>query len=120
MTTPEEVERQHTLATAVARLDALRTRETLAVTRAELEADGVLPGPGVYRDALTAAQALELLALGEAVARKARYGRQLTVRSARAAGATWEEIGEALGVTAASAEQAHRRWLDAADQPMGE
>ena len=112
MPTPDELERQHTLTTAVARLETLRARDSLATTRAELEADGVLPGPGVFRDALTADEALELLALTEVVARKAGYGRQLTVRTARAAGASWTDIGRALGTTKQSAWEAHQRWLD--------
>jgi len=41
---------------------------------------------------------LELLALGEVIARKAVYGRQLAVRTARAAGASRLQIGLALGV----------------------
>ena len=41
---------------------------------------------------------LELLALGEVIARKAAYGRQLAVRTARAAGASRSQIGLALGV----------------------
>jgi len=114
MATPDELERVHTLATAVARLDALRARDTMATTRAELAADGVLPGPGVYRDSLSAREAVELLALAEVVSRKAGYGRQLTVRSARAAGASWSDIGRALGTTRQSAWEAHQRWLDAA------
>jgi len=114
MTSPDELERRHTLATAVARLDALRTREAMATTREELEADGVLAGPGAFRDALSAHESLELLALAEVVARKAGYGRQLTVRAARAAGASWADIGHALGTTKQSAWEAHQRWLEEA------
>jgi hypothetical protein len=55
---------------------------------------------------------LELLALSEVIARKAAYGRQLTVRSARAAGASWTQIGAALGTTKQSAWEAHSRWID--------
>src|SRR6266851_5441851 len=43
------------------------------------------PGP------LSRQEALELLALSEVIARKAAYGRQLTVRSARAARASWTQ-----------------------------
>jgi hypothetical protein len=114
--TPDALEREHTLSTAVRRVEALRTRESFATTRAELEADGVLPGPGVFRDSLTATEALELLALTEVVARKATYGRQLTVRSARAAGASWTDIGAALGTSRQAAWEAHRRWSDAAGE----
>ena len=111
--TPDRLEREHTLATAVARLDELRARESFAVTRDELVADGVLAGPGAFRDTLTADEALELLALTEVVARKAAYGRQLTVRSARSAGASWSQIGTALGTSRQAAWEGHRRWLAA-------
>lgn len=113
--TPDALEREHTLATAVARLESLRTRESFAVTPDELDADGVLAGPGAYRDSLTADEALELLALTEVVARKVAYGRQLTVRSARAAGASWTAIGEALGTSRQAAWETHQRWLAQTD-----
>jgi hypothetical protein len=90
----DALDREHTLHTAVARYDALRTRDALA------------------DPALDRAEALELLALGEVIARKSGYGRQLTVRTARAAGASWAEIGRALGTSRQSAWEAHRRWID--------
>jgi len=90
----DALERQLTLTAAVARFEELRTRDSL----------GESP--------LTRAEALELLALGEVIARKSGYGRQLTVRSARVAGASWAEIGSALGTTRQSAWEAHRRWID--------
>ena len=46
------------------------------------------------------------------ITRKAAYGRQLTVRTARAAGASWAQIGAALGTTKQSAWEAHCRWID--------
>jgi hypothetical protein len=61
---------------------------------------------------LTQHDALELLALSEVIARKAVYGRQLTVRSARLAGASWSQIGAALGTTKQSAWEAHNWWID--------
>jgi len=102
MTTPEELERRHTLATAVARLQDLRLREALEGS-----------------DALTAAEALELLGLGEVVIRKVGYGRQLTVRSARAGGASWSQIGCALGTSKQAAWEAHTRWIDALEALAG-
>jgi hypothetical protein len=108
MTTPEDVERQHTLLTATARFDQLRLRDALAPGPA---VDGGAPDAGGAT--LTRQEALELLALGEVIARKAGYGRQLAVRSARAAGASWAQIGAALGTTKQSAWEAHARWLDA-------
>ena len=90
----DALERGLTLTAAVARFEELRTRDSL----------GESP--------LTRSEALELLALGEVIARKSGYGRQLTVRSARVAGASWAEIGSALGTTRQSAWEAHRRWID--------
>jgi hypothetical protein len=104
--TPASLEREHTLATAVARYDELRTRDLLAPRAAGLVRDdpaGTIP--------LAKQEALELLALAEVIARKAGYGRQLTVRSARAAGASWSEIGSALGTSKQSAWEAHTRWI---------
>jgi|SRR5436190_19412457 len=101
--TPETLEREHTLATAVARYDELRLRATLADAAAPLGRD----------------DALELLALGEVIARKAGYGRQLDVRSARAAGASWSQIGAALGTTKQSVWETHTRWIGSQDGPTG-
>src|SRR3954467_13581007 len=90
----DALEKELTLTTAVARFEDLRLRDSLA------------------EPPLTRAETLELLALGEGIARKSGYGRQLTVRSARTAGASWAEIGSALGTTRQSAWEAHRRWID--------
>ena len=92
MTSPAEVESRHTLRTAVARYEELRSREVL--------------------DGLAADDVLELLALSEVIARKAGYGRQLSVRNARAAGASWTAIGRALGTTKQAAWEAHTRWIE--------
>jgi hypothetical protein len=105
MTTPASLEQQYTLATAVARYDELRMRDLLAPGADDLPAEEQ-PGP------LPLQEALELLALSEVIARKAAYGRQLTVRSARAAGASWTQIGAALATTKQSAWEAHSRWID--------
>jgi hypothetical protein len=40
------------------------------------------------------------------------YGRQLAVRTARSAGASWSEIGAALGVSKQAAWEAQNRWID--------
>ncbi|MFI9175721.1 hypothetical protein [Streptomyces lincolnensis] len=104
MTTPESIEPQYTLLTAVARLDELRMREAMGA------------GTDTAPDRT---ELLELLALSEAVARKAAYGRQLTVRSARAAGASWSQIGAALGTSKQAAWEAHTRWIDAQAEAYG-
>ncbi|CAM5614845.1 hypothetical protein STENM223S_07093 [Streptomyces tendae] len=106
MTTPQSIEPEYTLLTAVARLDALRVRESLA-------------GFGSDDEALDRPQLLESLALSEVVARKAARGRQLTVRAAREAGASWSQIGAALGTSKQAAWEAHMRWIDAQEAARG-
>jgi hypothetical protein len=102
-----ELERTSTLTSAVARLEELRTREALA--------DPDDPSGAQ----LGRAEALELLALQEVVARKAGYGRQLTIRTARSAGASWSDIGRAIGTTRQAAWEAHRRWIDGQESNAG-
>ena len=97
----DALDREHTLSTAVRRYEELRTRDSLDDPD---DPDGPRP--------LGRAEALELLALGEVITRKAGQGRQLTVRTARGAGASWADIGQALGTTRQSAWEAHRRWID--------
>lgn len=92
-----KLEWETSLRVAVARFDELRIRETIA------------DGPGA---SLSAAESLELLALSEVIARKARYGRQLSVRTARTAGASWAEIGRSIGVSRQSAWETHMRWIE--------
>ena len=103
MTSVDELERRQTLRTAVVRYDELRTRDALA---------GPPDEDGAAAERLDRAEALEMLALGEVIARKAGYGRQLGVRAARAAGASWSQIGLALGTSKQSAWEAHARWID--------
>jgi hypothetical protein len=102
MVTPDELERQHTLSTATTRYDELRMRDALAT----------MSGPS-----LTKEETLELLALSEVVIRKAGYGRQAMVRSARAAGASWTRIGAALGSSKQAAWEAHNRWIEEQARP---
>jgi hypothetical protein len=114
MTSPEEVERQHTLRTAVARYEELRSRELLADS-AGTEAPDVAEA-----ERLPASDVLEMLALSEVIARKAGYGQQLAVRTARAAGASWTAIARALGTSKQAAWEAHTRWIDGqGDQHRG-
>jgi hypothetical protein len=101
MTTPDELESRHTLATATARYDELRMRDARATMAAGDDATG-----------LSRAETLELLALSEVIARKAGYGRQTMIRSARATGASWHQIGAALGTSKQAAWEAHQRWSE--------
>jgi hypothetical protein len=101
--TPEAAERQQTLASAVARFNELQLRDSLALSPDETGDD---------TGHLTQGEVLELLALGEIISRKAAYGRQLAVRTARMRGASWAQIGAALGTARQSAWEAHSRWID--------
>jgi len=114
MTSPEDVERRHTLRTAVARYEELRAREVLADS-----ADGSFPEVA-EAERLPAAEVLELLALSEVIARKAGYGQQLAVRTARAAGASWAAIARALGLSKQAAWEEHVRWIDAQAEGSGQ
>jgi hypothetical protein len=104
MISPETTRQHLTLLSAAARFDELSLRDALAsMTTAEAPDE---PHP------LAREETLELLALGELIARKAAYGRQLAVRSARASGASWSEIGAALGVSKQAAWEAHSQWIE--------
>ena len=104
MATPDVTSAHPTLLSAAARFDQLSMRDALA-SMAEEDAPG-------SSHPLTMQEALELLALGEVIARKAAYGRQLTVRSARAAGASWSQIGAGLGISKQAAWEAHSQWIE--------
>ena len=97
---PDELEQQHTLSTATSRYDELRMRDALAAMTSEN------PAP-LSRD-----EALEMLALSEVVIRKAGYGRQAMVRAARGSGASWTQIGSALGSSKQAAWESHNRWIE--------
>jgi hypothetical protein len=101
MAIPDDLERRHTLSTATTRYDELRMRDALA----SVSSDDHSPP-------LTREESLELLALSEVVIRKAGYGRQAMVRSARGNGASWTQIGAALGSSKQSAWEAHNRWIE--------
>ncbi|WP_306215160.1 hypothetical protein [Actinoplanes sp. RD1] len=101
MTTPDELEQQHTLSTATTRYDELRMRDALAAVSGSAETQ-----------ALSREETLELLALSEVVSRKAGYARQAMVRSARNAGASWTQIGAALGTTKQAAWESYRQAAD--------
>ena len=110
----DDLEREHTLLTAAHRYDDLRLRHTLIGSGIEEDIeediDDRTGGPRVH---LPMHEALELLALGEVLTRKAAYGRQLAVRAARSAGASWSQIARASGVTKQSAWEAHNAWIQA-------
>ena len=104
MTSPDELERQHTLSTATTRYDELRMRDALST----------LGGHG-DGEPLSRHEALEMLALSEVVIRKGGYARQSMVRAARDAGASWTQIGSALGSSKQAAWEAYSRWTEVSE-----
>jgi len=113
--TPDALAREFSLQTAVTRLDFLSRRDNLA---AELTFDTVDDADDDWKTlssldtSLDTEEALELLALGEVVARKAHDNRQLGIRAALRGGAGWDRIGAALGTSPRAAWERHVAWLD--------
>ena len=103
--TPDDLERQHTLSTAPTRYDELGMLDGLAP----------MAGDGGRGEPLGRDEALEMLALSEVVIRKAGNRRQAMVRAARGTGASWAQIGAALGSTKQAAWEAHHRWAEQQD-----
>ena len=99
--TPGTLESEFSLTTAATRLDFLSRRDhgdTALNTVRDVDADDW----GSIKAATTSLdveEALELLALGEVVARKAHGSRLVGMRAALRGGASWEQIAAALDVT---------------------
>jgi hypothetical protein len=100
--TPEALEPEFTLTTAATRLDFLSRRDSgetnLNTVRDDDDDEN---GWASFRDtSLDTYEALELLALGEVVSRKAHDSQLIGIRAALRGGASWDQIGDALGVPA--------------------
>jgi hypothetical protein len=99
--TPEALEAEFSLSTAATRLDFLSRRDgdnaALNSVRAADEDDW--SSLKSIDTSLDTYEALELLALGEVVARKAHDSQLIGVRAALRGGAGWDEIATALGTT---------------------
>jgi hypothetical protein len=113
-TTPEVLEREFSLLTAVTRLDFLSRRDNVVIDEPNDSTDDDDHWMRIkdVTTTLDVEEALELLTLGEVVARKAHEHRQLGIRAALRGGADWEQIGRALGVSPRSAWERHVSWLD--------
>jgi hypothetical protein len=112
--TPDALEGEFSLTTAATRLDFLSRRDS-ADTALNRVVDVDADDWASIRDAgtsLDAPEALELLALGEVIARKAHDSRLVGIRAALRGGAGWEEIAAALGITPAEAWDAFTRAID--------
>ena len=98
--TPEALEPEFTLTTAATRLDFLSRRDSGASALNVVHDDdedhwNAMKGADTSLDTY---EALELLALGEVIARKAHDAQLIGTRAALRGGASWEQIAEALGV----------------------
>jgi hypothetical protein len=114
--TPEALAAEFSLPTAATRLDFLSRRDNGATTLNTVRDDddhwAALKDTGTQLDVH---EALELLALGEVVARKAHDSRLVGIRAALRGGAGWEQIAAALGVTA---EEAWDTFLASVEQQL--
>jgi hypothetical protein len=100
--TPEALEQEFGLPTAATRLDFLSRRdngETTSNSVREVDEDDWPALAGAADTQLDVHESLELLALGEVIARKAHDSRLIGIRAALRGGAGWEEVAGALGVT---------------------
>jgi hypothetical protein len=116
--TPEALEAEFSLPTAATRLDFLSRRdsgETSLNTVQDADADD-WSSLKAMDTSLDTYEALELLALGEVVARKAHDSQLIGIRAALRGGAGWDEISAALGTTPEAAydafQEAIARQLD--------
>lgn len=99
--TPEGLESEFTLTTAATRLDFLSRRDggVRALNTVHDDDEDHWDAMKGTDTSLDTYEALELLALGEVIARKAHLSRLIGIRAALRGGAGWEEIAQALGVT---------------------
>ena len=99
--TPDALAAEFTLPTAATRLDFLSRRdsgETTLNTVQDADEDD-WSSLKTLETSLDTYEALELLALGEVVSRKAHDSQLIGIRAALRGGAGWEEIATALGST---------------------
>ena len=98
--TPEALEQEFSLTTAVTRLDFLSRRDSGATTLNTVQ-DVDTDDWTSFKAATTSLdvpESLELLALSEVVARKARDSQLTGFRAALRGGASWEQLAAALDV----------------------
>ena len=105
--TPDVLETEFSLTTAATRLDFLSRRDN-GDTALNSVRDDDWSSFRVAATSLDVHEALELLALGEVVARKAHDSRLVGMRAALRGGAGWEQIAAALDVTPNEAWDAFR------------
>jgi hypothetical protein len=117
--TPKALESEFTLTTAATRLDFLSRRDSggTALNTVHDDDEDHWSAMRSGDTSLDTYEALELLALGEVVARKAHDSQLIGIRAALRGGAGWDEISAALGTTPDAAYDAFQdaiaRQLDA-------
>jgi hypothetical protein len=99
--TPEALEAEFSLPTAATRLDFLSRRDSgnTALNTVRDSGEDEWASLKDIDTSLDTYEALELLALGEVVSRKAHDSQLIGIRAALRGGAGWDEIGAALGCT---------------------
>lgn len=111
---PEVLESEFSLVTAVTRLDFLSRRNNHVIDAPNDTADDDDDWSRIkdITTSLDVDEALELLALGEVVARKAHHSRHAGIHAAVHGGAGWADIAAALDVTGREAWDEYSTWLD--------
>jgi hypothetical protein len=112
--TPEALEREFTLSTAATRLDFLSRRDSGSTALNTVAADDPDDWSAI-RDTetnLDVPESLELLALGEVIARKAHDSQLVGFRAALRGGASWEQIAAALDVAPGDAWTAYHGLIE--------
>lgn len=99
--TPEALEAEFSLTTAATRLDFLSRRDNGDTALNTVRDDDADSWSGLMDEQtqLDVHESLELLALGEVIARKAHDSQLVGIRAALRGGADWEQIATALGVS---------------------
>ena len=111
--TPATLETEFSLVTAASRVDFLSRRDGGGTSPATVADED--DHWGSFLDdstSLDTAEALELLALGEVIARKAHDSRLVGLRAALRGGAGWDRIAHALDQTPAGAWETYLELVD--------
>jgi hypothetical protein len=111
--TPARLEDEFTLPTAATRLDFLSRRDNGdTAVNTVVDPDDDWSAIRAITTSLDVAEALEVLALGEVIARKAHDSRLIGLRAALRGGADWEQIAAALDRTPAQAWETYLALVD--------
>ena len=112
--TPDALEDEFTLPTAATRLDFLSRRDGGETTLNRVaDEDDWTSAFRVDATSLDVSEALELLALGEVIARKAHDSRLIGLRAALRGGADWTQIAAALDRSPAQAWETYQSLVEA-------